>query len=241
MHLEEFKAILANYHVSSQNKNILNKTKLVLLVAPTSVGRNTIIRQLIKTGKFDFIVSDTTRKPRINDGVQELNGVEYWFRRERDVLDDLKQGKFLEAAIIHNQQVSGISVRELQRVSDEGKIGITDIEVVGVHNIIEAKPDTIAIFVLPPSFDEWMRRIIGRGRLSDNEKLRRLVSAAEEFSAAINNDYYYFVLNDDLDHAANQIMEISVQKTVNTDEQVVLRKLAKQLLAQTKKHITEYK
>src|SRR3546814_14273785 len=106
----------------------------------------------------DRSVSDTSRKPRVNDGIPEQNGVEYWFRSEAEILNDLKAGKFLEAAIIHNQQVSGISIRELQRVGDEGKIAITDIEIVGVHNLIQAKPYATAFFVLPPIFEFLFKR-----------------------------------------------------------------------------------
>jgi len=84
---------------------LLQQTKFVPLVAITSSGRNTLIRELLKTGEYHFIVSDTTRKPRTNDGVMEQSGVEYWFRDEDEVLQDVKDGKFLEAAVIHSQQV----------------------------------------------------------------------------------------------------------------------------------------
>src|SRR5579885_607634 len=108
-HLQEFKTVLANYRISPASQRILQQTNLVLLAAPTSAGRNTIIRELLKTGDYHYIVSDTTRQPRINDGIPEQNGVEYWFRSEADILKDLAAGQYVEAAIIHNQQVSGIS------------------------------------------------------------------------------------------------------------------------------------
>ena len=154
-HLEEFQKALENYSISDASKQILLSTKLALMVGPTSCGRNTVIRELVKHGGYQFLVSDTTRAMRMNDGVMEQNGVEYWFRSEEDVLADLKAGTFLEAAIIHAQQVSGISMRELQSARDHGAIGTTDIEIVGVDNIMAINPSAHAIFVLPPSFDEW--------------------------------------------------------------------------------------
>lgn len=209
-HLREFQEILAHYHVSETSKTVLAQTQLVLLVAPTSSGRNTIIKELLKTGRYHYIVSDTTRLPRANDGVLEQNGVEYWFRSEKDVLDDLRAGKFLEAAIIHNQQISGISVRELEQAHVENKVAVTDLEVVGVHNIVTAKPDTYALFVLPPSFEEWIKRLDGRGHMPNDEKRRRLESAVKEFTAALDNEYYHFVVNDTVSHAVKQINDITL-------------------------------
>lgn len=231
-HLEEFKTILADYHIAAPSKQILAQTKLLLMVAPTAIGRNTVIKELLKTGDYYFIVSDTTRHPRVNDGVTERDGVEYWFRPEADVLADLQSGKFLEAAIIHNQQVSGISIRELERAHGEGKIATTDIEVVGVHNIMSAKPDAIAVFLLPPSFDDWMSRIDSRGTMNHAEKHRRLQSALDEFKAALEHEYYTLVINDEITNAVEQIQALA-HGHINPREQGQDRKLVEQLYHQT--------
>lgn len=231
--LEEFQKVLADYKVSAASKRILKQTPLVMLAAPTSIGRNTIIRQLVQTGDYHFIVSDTTRKPRVNDGVPEQDGVEYWFRSETEVLADLQKGKFLEAAIIHNQQVSGISIRELEAAKGEGKIAITDIEIVGVHNVMDAKPDTIAIFVLPPSFDEWQRRIKRRGQMPADEFRRRLESAAWEYAAALEHKYYHFVINDTVESATEHIHELVRLGMVDKIAQTHARDLAERLYLET--------
>ena len=232
--LDEFKKILADYHVSDASKKTLRSTKLVLLVAPSSIGRNTLIRELQKTGEYHFIVSDTTRKPRVNDGILEKNGREYWFRSEEEMLNELKAGLFLEAAIIHNQQVSGISIRELEQARVEGKTAITDIEVVGVHNIMGAKPDAIALFVLPPSFEEWQRRIRDRGEMSPHEYRRRMESAAKELKAAVSEPYYKFVINDNLAEAVEHIHQIVQNGVIDANEQSTARLLAEQLYDKTK-------
>lgn len=231
--LEEFKKILSDYRVSDTGRNILKRTKLVLLVAPSSTGRNTLVRELQKTDDYHFIISDTTRRPRMNDGVREKNGREYWFRSEKDMLSDLKNGLFLEAAIIHNQQVSGISIRELEQAQVELKTAITDIEVVGVHNIVEAKPDAIALFVLPPSFEEWQRRITGRGAMNRHEYLRRMQSAERELKAALSQPYFVFVINDNIKDAVDRIHQIVKDGIINGEEQQKSRTLAKQLYENT--------
>lgn len=236
-HLAEFKEVLAHYNMSEAAKNVLAQTRLVLLVAPTATGRNTIIRELIKTGQYRFIVSDTTRQPRINDGIPEQNGREYWFRSEEEVLEDLKAGKFLEAAIIHNQQVSGLSIRELELAGKKGKIATTDIEVVGVSNIMRAKPDTVAIFVLPPSFEAWMHRMDSRGDMDKDEKRRRLESAVKELTAALEVDYYKFVVNDTVPGAISQINRIAIDGKIDDNLQKSGMRLVNNLLIKTKDFI----
>lgn len=231
VHLSEFKALLDNYQMSEESRQLLASTKLVLLAATTSSGRNTLIRQLLKTDKYHYIVSDTTRQPRINDGVYEQNGVEYWFRSEQEILEDLRRGKFLEAAVIHDQQVSGVSIRELEKAIGKGKVPITDIEVVGVESVVRVKPDTIAIFVLPPSFEEWQRRIKERGGMSSAEFCRRLTSAAKEFEMALAEDYYIFAVNDQLENAARDINHI-VFDTISLEEKQANQEYGKKLTAE---------
>lgn len=203
--LDEFQKILRGYQISDAGKKILRDTKLVLMVGPSSAGRNTIINALTKTGEYHYIVSDTTRAPRENNGVMEKNGLEYWFRTEDDMLSDLRSGMFLEAAIIHNQQVSGISLRELERARDMQKIAVNEVEIIGMQNIIQAKPDMFALFVAPPSFDVWMDRMESRGKMSQQEKRRRLESAKVELTNALEKDYYTYIINDDFHHSVDKI------------------------------------
>jgi guanylate kinase len=233
VNLQKFQNLLANYQLSKAALQTLSQTQLVLLVAPTSSGRNHLIRELMKTGDYYYIVSDTTRKPRTNDGVMEQSGVEYWFRDEQSVLEDIEGGKYLEAAVIHQQQVSGISIRELQQATDQGKIAITDAEIAGIDNAIRLKPDTLGIFVLPPSFDEWQRRLHHRGDMHPEEYKRRMESAVSEFAAALERPYYKFVINDDVSDAVQQINAIAKLDTYDVERQAAARHLAEQLLLET--------
>lgn len=208
-HYQEFKEILDNYQISDEAKKVLQTLNLVVILGPSSGGRNTTIRYLLQTGKYHFIVSDTTRKPRINDGVLEENGREYWFRTEEEMLDDLKKGQYLEAEIIHNQQVSGISMRELVKAQTEDKIAIADTDINGVHTIVRTKKDIIVIMLLPPSFEEWQRRISARGKMTESEERRRLETAKRIFEDGLKQSYYHFVIADDIKRAAQTIDAIA--------------------------------
>lgn len=203
--LAEFDEALKDYEVSQHGADVLSRTDLVLLLAPSSSGRNTIISRLMKTGNYYFIVSDTTRKPRSNNGVMEQNGREYWFRSEDEVLDDISSGEFLEAEVVHSQQVSGVSIRELEKAADEGKHAITDIDIGGVLSILKRKPDTKMFIVLPPSFEEWQRRIAGRGEMTKRDYDYRMVTAERIFRYAKNHPELRLIVNDDLNHAVETL------------------------------------
>ena len=236
-HMAEFESVLSDYQPSAEAKQLLQTTKLVLLVGPTSSGRNTIINELLKSGHYHPVVSDTTRKPRSNNGIPEQDGREYWFRKEDDVLRDLQQGKFLEAAIIHGQQVSGISIRELQAAAQEGKVAINEIEVVGADNIYDAKPDTTFLFILPPSFDEWMTRMQARGTLPEDEVRRRLESAVKELTIGLDREYYHFVVNNTFMHTAKAVDELIMDGKQSEELQIDGRRVAEELLRDTTKYL----
>lgn len=231
-HLREFQAILKNYRPNLEILDILQRTQLVLLVAPAAAGRNTIIRNLIMTGKYHFVVSDTTRRPRINNGTPERSGEEYWFRSEEEFLQGLRNIAYVEAAIIHQQQVSGISLQELRLADRTGKIAITDVEIQGCDAIKSYSDTTIPVFVLPPAFDEWMHRLDGRGLMDPEEKRRRLESAVNEIQFALQRSYFKFVINWDLRNVLEELHEHISTRSFPEDQQTVARAHAQELLQQ---------
>lgn len=197
--IDAFRAVLARYQLSAAARDTLARTKLALLVGPTSSGRNAIIEGLMKTSAYHFIVTDNTREIRTKDGLAiEENGREYWFRSEEEVLEDLRNGAFLEAAIIHNQQVCGMSVREIEKAYHSERIAITDIESKGADTLHRLKPDAMVIFIVPPDFATWMRRLRNRSDMPEEEIRRRLETACSEIEAALKTGYYRFLLNDEL-------------------------------------------
>lgn len=227
---EAFEKILENYVISEEAKKVLLDTRLVLMVSVTAAGRNTIIEKLLSSGEYYNIVSDTTRPMRIKGTeVVERHGVEYYFRPEEDILVDLQKGLFIEAAIIHNQQVSGVSVREVVRAQETNKIAITDIEVQGCEAILRAKPNTIPIFVLPPSFEEWMRRMGDRSELPQHEIRNRLETSLVELDIALSDDRFVFVVNDNLTDAIKEVDSIAHGSTVHDSIRVHAHKIATEL------------
>lgn len=227
--LSEFKKLLKDYKPNKVNLEVLEKIPLVLLVGPTAAGRNAMIRLLLQTNRYHYVVSDTTRKPRENDGVMEKDGREYWFRSEEEFLTGLREGTYLEAAIIHNQQVSGISIAELTAAAAVDKIPVDEIEVIGAANINRYKPDTLTIFLLPPDFETWMKRLRGRGQMDEDEVRRRLESAQAEIAAALQENFYQFVINNEIHEATVAVDELANGRAPDSTKQEIGRNHAEQL------------
>ncbi len=236
-HLSEFEDILSNYHIPADD--IVKNAKLVLLFGATASGRDSVISTLVGAGGYRHLVSNTTRPPRSNDGVPEQNGVEYWFRTEEEMLADLRQAKMLEAEIIHDQQVSGISLAELGRAAERHEIAITNVEL-NIINIVKAKPNTISIMVLPPSFAENLRRLNSRGTLTPHEVGRRLQTAKRIYQAGLDWDFFYYIINDNLDHAREQV-EAIVAGDISASGQAAHRQKVEELLADTSQWLAENK
>lgn len=236
----DFARALHNYHPNHATLESLRKTKLITLTAPSATGRNTIINELKKTGRYDFIVSDTTRPPRTNNGVWEQDGVDYYFRKESDVLADIRAGRFVEAEIIHSQQVSGISGREIERVLKGGKISIADVDIEGGINLARLKPDTITICMLPPSFDAWLQRLQGRGKLKPAEVHRRLQGATKVLRLALAHNHFIFVINDNLQDAIRTVDKIATNGIRHTADEQKTHKLAETLYRQTREYLKRH-
>lgn len=204
-HIDEFEAILESYIPSERALSLLGDIPLVIFLGITGAGRNTIINHLLDTGKYHFIISDTTRPPKVRDGKLEQDGVQYHFRSEEDVLADLRAGDFLEAEVIHNQQVSGISIRELDRATKSGKIPINEVDLAGTKNIIKVKPDTKMFFIVPPTYDVWLQRLHAREDMHDKEFANRLKTAVKVLEEALAKDYFIFIINDSSLESAQRI------------------------------------
>ncbi len=236
-YLADFRAVLQNpeqpYEPSAESIETLAQTDMVLFVGPSASGRNTIINELLQTSGYHYIVSDTTRAPRVNDGVSEQNGVQYWFRSEEEVLNDLRNGAFIEAAIIHQTQVSGVSVREIAEAHKKGEVAVTDIEIRGVETMKQLKPDVMCLFVVPPSFDAWQERLQARGTMDPKVYRNRMESAVKEFQAALDNSYYWIVINDDLQEAVEYSAALIQNHVPDEAKQKLGRTVVQEMLDRT--------
>lgn len=219
------------YQAPKGVKEILDNGQTVFLVGVTGAGKDTIMQYLLKNPDYKLIISHTTRSPRKNRGVMEQDGVEYHFINLAESERMIDNGEYVEAKYVHGN-VYGTSVKELQQAHSNGKIAIADIEVQGVSEYCKLSDNITPIFILPPSYGEWINRLNKRygDNVSMNDIKIRMQTAIDELNEAISKPYFEFVINNDLDQSVavvDQIAHGSKSKTKNN----IAREHAKELLA----------
>ena len=234
---EEFRRLLDNYRISEESSAKLQKVRMAVFSGLAASGRNTIINKLIETGLYHFLISDTTRPPKLRDGKMEQDGVNYHFVTEEQFLDNLKNGRVIEAELIHEQQVSGTMVSEVLYAADLNKIALAEVEYLGANNIARANPNAVMIGLIPPSYDEWIRRFTSREEISSGEFRNRLLTAKNVLWNFLEKPYYKILVNDNLDEAVKKAREIIENNEFSKEEQLAGRKLVSQILLELDREI----
>jgi guanylate kinase len=210
MELEErIKQKVAKYRPSAQVVGLLNDAPILLLVAIAGGGKDTVKHQLLGTGSYHHIISHTTRPPRLNDGTLEQEGVEYHFIDFATAERMLDAGEYIEADV-YAQNVYGTSISEIKLARQEGKISVTDMTIDGAAHYLSLAPGVKAVFLLPPSYDVWMKRLLKRyeGKPRKHDLYLRMQTAVQEIEQALKSDKYYIVVNDKLDETVDLVDRI---------------------------------
>ncbi len=230
----QFDELLKNYQPSATKIAELKDAEVVLLVGIMGAGKDTIKKQLLAGGQYFEFVSYTTRAPRSNNGVMEVNGKDYFFIDLIEAERMLRASEFIEAKKV-GSNIYGTGLATLAEAKASGKIAVNDLDIQGVDEYKHLLPQTIAIFILPPSFAEWQKRV--RSRYASDEEFRaiwpeRREVAIGELQTALSVPYYHFVINDDLDAAVQAVDKIAAygDKFHRKDDEA--RLLARNILAE---------
>ena len=179
-----------------------DKGQLIVLSGPSGVGKSTVLSALLeKRPNVYFSVSATTREPRPG----ELDGIHYHFMDVDSFRKWIAMDQFLEyAEYVGN--FYGTPKRFVDEAMNQGKDVILDIEVQGAIQVTSKRPDTVRIFIAPPSWAELERRLTERGTDSRDKIQKRLLRAKVEFQTA--HTYDYFVINDTVENAVEELNAI---------------------------------
>ena len=169
---------------------------------PSGVGKGTLVAELRRrVPSLGLTVSATTRSPR--EG--EKDGVSYYFLSEEEFGRRVEAGEFLEWANVHGHRY-GTLHSEVDRLFDEGRSVVLEIDVQGGLNVRRVRPDTVLVFIEPPSAEELERRLRGRGTEDEATIRLRLDNAASELERAASYDER--IVNDDLDRAVGELADL---------------------------------
>jgi guanylate kinase len=177
--------------------------RLTVLAGPTAVGKGTIAAY-VRThfpGVW-FSVSMTTRQPRPG----EVDGVHYHFVDDQEFDRLAAADEFLEFAVVHGVAKYGTPRGPVERAIREGRDVLLEIDLQGARQVRLTWPDALFVFLEPPSWDELVRRLVGRGTEGEAERERRLDTARAELAARAEFDTV--IINDDVRRASEELVSL---------------------------------
>ena len=206
----------------------------MILSSPSGGGKTTIAKMLLERRRdVGYSVSCTTRSPRPG----EQDAKDYFFLRKEQFEARKSAGEFAESATVHGN-LYGTLRSEVRRVLASGKHVIMDIDVQGAHQFARAFPESVLVFLLPPSADVLIGRLRARQTEDDGKLLVRLQSAREELREV--GSYQYVVVNDDLEQAYTQVSSIVDAETVRHQRLPLLDDRLAELISALDRQIHEY-
>ncbi len=181
-----------------------DRSRLLVLAGPTAVGKGTVAER-IKAHHPEILlsVSATTRPPRPG----EADGEHYFFVDDAEFDRLVATGALLEHATVHNAYRYGTPRQPIEAALAEGRTVLLEIDLQGARQVRAAAPSATLVFLLPPSWDELVNRLVGRGTEGDEERARRLRTARVELAA--QGEFDYRVVNDDVARAAAEVAALA--------------------------------
>ncbi|MCS4484365.1 guanylate kinase [Gleimia sp. 6138-11-ORH1] len=183
--------------------SVEKKPRLAVIAGPTAVGKGTVVRALLEKYPHVYLsVSATTRAPR--EG--EIDGQDYHFLSHEDFEGAIARDEFLEWATVHKVNKYGTLKAPIEAQLAQGVPAILEIDLAGVRQVRQQMPDALFIFIAPPSWEELVKRLQGRGTESAEEMTRRLETAKLELAA--KDEFDHIVVNDEVDRTVSELAEL---------------------------------
>lgn len=178
-------------------------SRLVVLAGPTAVGKGTVAAAVREDHPDVWIsVSATTRAPRPD----EVDGVHYLFVDDAEFDRLVAEDLLLEWAVVHGTHRYGTPREPVEEALAAGRPAMLEIDLQGARQVRRTMPDALFVFLKPPSWDELVRRLVGRGTESDEERERRLATARDELAA--ESEFDVTIVNHEVHDAAAELVTL---------------------------------
>lgn len=189
----------------SDQSNQRARSRLVVLAGPTAVGKGTVAAAIREHHPAVWIsVSATTRAPRPG----EVNGVHYWFVSDEEFDRMVADNDLLEWAVVHQAARYGTPRRPVEEALTAGRPAMLEIDLQGARQVRDTMPEAVFVFLKPPSWEELVRRLVGRGTESSEEMSRRLATAVDEMAA--EPEFDVTIVNHEVHAAADELVSLTM-------------------------------
>lgn len=178
-------------------------SRLTVLAGPTAVGKGTVAAYLREQHPEVWISVSATTRPR-RPG--EIDGVHYHFVDDAEFDRMVAEDQLLEWAVVHKAARYGTPRQPVTDALAEGRLALLEIDLQGARQVRERMPEARFVFLAPPTWDELVRRLVGRGTETEEERERRLATAREELAAA--EEFDDTVVNVSIPDAAAELVEL---------------------------------
>jgi guanylate kinase len=177
--------------------------RLTVLAGPTAVGKGTVAAYVRAHHPEVWIsVSATTRRPRPG----EVHGRHYWFVDDAEFDRMVADDELLEWAVVHGSARYGTPRRPVAEALASGRPALLEIDLQGARQVRERMPEALFVFLKPPSWQELVRRLVGRGTENADERARRLETARAELAA--ETEFDRTVVNTEVHLAAEELVAL---------------------------------
>lgn len=177
--------------------------QLIVLAGPTAVGKGTVVKYILEHyPNVHLSVSATTRSPRPG----EIEGESYYFLTHEQFDEMIASGDMLEYAVVHGQNKYGTPKQPVLAALQAGKQVILEIDIQGARQVKASMPEAKLVFIAPPSWEELVKRLQGRGTETPEEQARRLETAKEELAS--QSEFDYVVINDEVARCASEVVDL---------------------------------
>lgn len=177
--------------------------RLVVLAGPTAVGKGTVATAVRERHPEVWLsVSATTRAPRPG----EVDGVHYHFVDDATFDAMIADGELLEWAVVHRAARYGTPRGPVEDSLAAGRPSMLEIDLQGARQVRATMPEAVFVFLKPPSWDELVRRLVGRGTENDAERERRLATARDELAA--ESEFDVTIVNHEVHDAADELVAL---------------------------------
>lgn len=188
-------------------------SRLAVLAGPTAVGKGTIAADVRARHPEVWIsVSATTRPPRPG----EQDGVHYLFVSDDEFDQMISEGQLLEWAVVHGHHRYGTPRRPVEAALGEGRPALLEIDLQGARQVRETMPEALFVFLSPPSWEELVRRLVGRGTESEAERTRRLETAVAELAA--EDEFDVTIVNHEVHAAADELVALMTSSAPRSEQ-----------------------